>query len=654
MRKNLFALLLLAIALALVGCAQEKPEIQQTPQAGITITDMAGRTITLNETPERVVVLTSYWAETLRLLGASDKVVGVGNYVPKSDYISESIKNKPTVGSVFKGVNWEAVASLNPDLVITDWYGGKYKDKEIIEKAEQLGIPVIALQAKTIEDNAKCIEILGKAFGKEDKAKKIVDFMNSKLNEVKGISEQVPEKKVLVISAPKDISGPITVYAKGSAWGSIPEIVGAHNVAFDKEFDTQWPKLDLEKIIAWWNDADVLIVISFDDSKLEEAVKKIKEDERWREVKAVREGHVYGILAGGKFGHFLDWGPRIVVGVYQFGCAIYPKDYPRWQKVADELLSFYDVSFYRTVIDTEGRDVKVPLKVERAVVLAGQVAELMYCWGNFDKVVGITRWAEKNPVLAKFTNLEEVPVVGSGRDPNVEAIISLKPDIVITYGGEYGYSTPKSVIEQLEKAEIPVVLVELSNLDEVYRTIEIVGEILDKKDKASETIDQMKEVIALVRDEAGKIPEEKRIKAIWLWSKQTKVTGNAGVTNDLIVNAGAINPASELEGKYVDVQLEKIVAWNPDVIIIWSSAKYQPEDLISDPRWQDISAIKNKRVYKQPRLLADTWSIRVAVLQAWMFDKFYPGRMDFNSIANEFFEHLYGITYEEFEKELEG
>jgi len=647
------ALSLIIAGCLIAGCAQEKPKIQ-APQAGVTITDMAGRAVVLNQTPERVVMLTSYWAETLRLLGVDSKVVGVGNYVPYSGYISNYLKDKPKVGSVFKGLNWEAVVSLNPDLIITDWYDGKYKDKEIIEKAEKLGIPVIALQAKTVDDNLKCIEILGKVFGREERAKEVVGFMQSKLSTIKEISNQVPKKNVLVISAPKDISGPISVYAKGSAWGSIPELIGAHNMAFDRKFETQWPKVDLEKILAWWKDADAIIVISFSNQKLEKAVKEIKEDSRWKEIKAVKEGHVYGILAGGKFGHFLDWGPRIIVGVYQFGCAVYPEQYPRWQKVADELLSFYDMSFYRTVVDTEGREVKVPLKVERAVVLAGQVAELMYCWGDFDKVVGITRWAEKNPVLAKFTNLEEIPAVGSGRDPNVEAIISLKPDIVITYGGEYGYSTPKSVIEQLEKAGIPVVLVELSSLDEVYRTIEIVGEILDREDKASETIDQMKEVIALVKDEAGKIPEEERIKTVWLWSKPTKVTGNSGVTNDLIVNAGAINPASELEGKYVDVQLEKIVAWNPDVIIIWSSAKYQPEDLINDPRWQDMSAIKNKRVYKQPRLLADTWSIRVAVLQAWMFDKFYPGRIDFNSTANEFFEHFYGITYEEFEKELEG
>jgi len=85
----------------------------------------------------------------------------------------------------------------------------------------------------------------------------------------------------------------------------------------------------------------VIIVASFDDAGLKNAIDKIKRDGRWKAIKDVQEGNVYGILAGGKFGHYLDWGPRIIVAVYQFGCAIYPNEYPSWQKVADELLKFY-------------------------------------------------------------------------------------------------------------------------------------------------------------------------------------------------------------------------------------------------------------------------------------------------------------------------
>lgn len=343
---------------------QEKTEstlhAQTEAQEKIEITDFAGRTVVLEKPPERVIVLTSYWAEVLHILGLDGKIVGVGNYVPYDPYLPESVRQKPKIGSVFKGLNWESVAGLNPDLIITDWYGGRYGDKEIIEKAQEIGIPVIALTAKSAEDNIKVVELLGKVFGKEERAKELASWMRNKLNKVKNTGSQIPadkRKNVLLISAPKDINGPITVYAKGSAWASIVELVGAHNLAFDMTFNTQWPKLDLEKIIAYWGDkVDVLIVTSFNQEKLEKAIREIKNDPRWGEIKAVKEGRVYGILAGSK--GFLEWGPRIVVGIYQMGGLIYPEYYPQWKPIAKELFEkFYGISYETkvTVMDSTGR-----------------------------------------------------------------------------------------------------------------------------------------------------------------------------------------------------------------------------------------------------------------------------------------------------------
>ncbi len=88
-------LVILIASLLLTGCVQEQVKTETTninakklAETEVTITDMAGRTVTLNKTPERVVVLTSYWVETLRLLNVDDKIVGIGNYVPSSGYIS--------------------------------------------------------------------------------------------------------------------------------------------------------------------------------------------------------------------------------------------------------------------------------------------------------------------------------------------------------------------------------------------------------------------------------------------------------------------------------------------------------------------------------------------------------------------------------------
>ncbi|NJE45896.1 ABC transporter substrate-binding protein [Thermococcus sp. GR7] len=319
------------------------------PKYPITVTDFAGRTVTIEKPPERVIVLSGYWAEILCVLGVQDRIVGIGKYVPYDPYLPDDVKNKTVVGSNFKGLNWETVVGLNPDLIIIDWYGGKYADAETIQKAEELGIPVIALTARTIEDNVEVVKLLGKVFGEEKKAGELARWMEEKLSAVKETAAQIPEserKNALLISAPKDIAGPVTVYATGSAWASMVELIGAHNLAFDMTFDTQWPKLDLEKIIAYWgNDTDVLILTSFSQDRLEDAMNGIKNDSRWQEIKAVREGHVYGILAGSK--GYLDWGPRIIVGLYQMANIIYPDRYQSWESVRDELIEKFYSPFYQ-------------------------------------------------------------------------------------------------------------------------------------------------------------------------------------------------------------------------------------------------------------------------------------------------------------------
>ena len=315
----------------------------------LTVTDFSGRNVTISKPPERVIVLSSYWAEILCILGVQDRIVGIGRYVRYDPYIPPEVKNKTIVGSNFKGLTWETVVGLKPDLIIIDWYGGKYADAETIKKAEELGIPVIALTARTVEDNVRVVRLLGKVFNREKKANELADWMEDKLKAVEETASKIPEgerKNVLLISAPKDTTGPVTVYAKGSAWASMVQLVGAHNLAFDVNFNTQWPKLDIEKIIAYWgNDTDVLIVTSFSQKELENAVRNIKNDPRWRQIKAVREGHVYGILAGSR--GYLDWGPRIIVGLYQMANLIYPGRYQNWTSVRDELMEKFYSSFYK-------------------------------------------------------------------------------------------------------------------------------------------------------------------------------------------------------------------------------------------------------------------------------------------------------------------
>ncbi|WP_048058121.1 ABC transporter substrate-binding protein [Pyrococcus yayanosii] len=649
-------------------------------QYPITITDFAGRKVTIEKPPERVIVLTSYWAEILCILGVQDRIVGIGKYIPYDPYIPDEVKKKPVVGSSFKGLNWETVASLNPDLIIVDWYGGKYKDAETIKKAEELGIPVIALSAKSVEDNIRVVEILGKVFGKEEKAEELASWMRERLDEINKIAGQIPadkKKNVLLISAPKDIGGPITVYARGSAWASIVELVGAHNLAFDKEFDTQWPKLDLEKIIAYWGDkADVIIVVSFSKERLEKAVNGIRNDPRWREIKAVKEGHVYGIQAGSKA--FLDWGPRIIVGVYQMGGLIYPEYYPEWKPIAKELLEkFYGIKYEApvTVMDSMGRKVTFEKVPERVIVLSSYWAEVMHCLGLDDKIVGIDTSTPKNQFLPD--SVRQKPQVGSTWSGiNWETVASLNPDLIIMGRWKGGFTKgEQEVIERSKELGIKVLAFGIpdSNVTgtempyENIRIIRVLGKVFDKEKKAEELASFLEKYYNEALEIASKIPADKKKNVLVIYGSSVVGKYATGAIS-ISYKGSAYAQAVELVGahnvafdynfstQYPKLDLEKLIAYfgdKTDVLIVvdWDP-KRLPEavkKIKSDPAWQEIKAVKEGNVVG---ILVSSWRKDAVALYGPRFitgiyafghaiyPEYYP---DWKPIYEEILKRFYGM-----------
>src|SRR5208337_4485068 len=109
---------------------------------------------------------------------------------------------------------------------------------------------------------------------------------------------------------------------------------------------------------------------------------------------------------------------------------------------------------------------------------------------------------------------------------------------------------------------------------------------------------------------------------------------------------GGLNAASEIGDRNADVPLEKIIRWNPDVIFIWGSAKYKVSDILDNPQWKHINAVKIGRVFKAPEW--STWSPRLAPVALWMAMRTYPELykdINFNDCMEKFFQNVFGISY---------
>lgn len=295
-----------------------------------------------------------------------------------------------------------------------------------------------------------------------------------------------------------------------------------------------------------------------------------------------------------------------------------------------------------TITDKLGRKVTLEVPVKRAVVVISY--ELIPALNLWSQVAGVSRWAEESCGLYKAIVTENPvlkrPLVGTGSDVNVEAVLKLNPDVVITW--TYNPDT----IRFLEEKGIKVIGIYPESLTELYKDMRMHGRIFGKEKTTEKVISDMEKVFSVIRHKTSKIPENKKKKVLWLGGKPTSVACGIGIINDVFKMIGGINTASHIPQRNADVSIEQIIAWNPDVIFIWGNANYSADDILNNPQWRHVKAVREGRVYKAPKW--STWSPRLAPIALWMAMKTYPEYyrdVDMDKVIEGFYRKVFGIPY---------
>ena len=151
-------------------------------EAGISVTDMEGRTITLEKPAEKIVALTAAEVEILYAIGAGDALVGRGEFC---NFPAECM-NVPAISSG-RETNLESVLALNPDLVIM---GSMDQSEEQVEALEKAGAVVAVTDADTLEGVYEAIALVGTLTGHDPEAGALIESMK---NTFAGLSAKVPE-----------------------------------------------------------------------------------------------------------------------------------------------------------------------------------------------------------------------------------------------------------------------------------------------------------------------------------------------------------------------------------------------------------------------------------------------------------------------------
>ena len=227
---------------------------------------------------------------------------------------------------------------------------------------------------------------------------------------------------------------------------------------------------------------------------------------------------------------------------------------------------------------------------------------------------------------------------------NVEEVLKLKPDVVF----QWNYMDEE--IEKMEAAGIKVVALEYGDLEDLETWIRIIGTMFDKEERAEELITYFHESVAEVTDKIATLPEEE-ISNILILSDNLKVTGT-GFSKYWIENSGAFNPAGDLSGEALNVNMEQIYEWNPSIIYIGNFADLQPSDLVENKLdgqdWSVVDAVQNGQVYKIPigGYRWDPPGVETPLMIKWLAKIQHPelfADMDMREEVTEFYKDVYNF-----------
>ncbi len=280
-----------------------------------------------------------------------------------------------------------------------------------------------------------------------------------------------------------------------------------------------------------------------------------------------------------------------------------------------------------TVTDFRGKELVFRQPASRIVCLIESALSGLYMLGAEDRVVGISRNVYTDSVNPYYASLDErirskaLPAPGNWDFINLESVVSLRPDLVILW------SEQTEAIASIEQRGIPVYGVFLRHLEDVYKEITALGRLTGRTDRAADLIRFTKQNLGRIEERVGAIPPDRRPGVYYMWAQGPLETScGESTVEDLITFAGARNVCASLPREHLVVNMERILSWNPDLIVMWYNTRLDPEDLVKQSRWQAVAAVRNGRVHELPDVfLCDLWTLKFPYA-VWMVAKWsHPG-----------------------------
>ena len=242
-----------------------------------------------------------------------------------------------------------------------------------------------------------------------------------------------------------------------------------------------------------------------------------------------------------------------------------------------------------TLVDDAGRPVVLGGPPERILALAPSNTEILYALGAEDRVVAVDQWSDYPPAAKGKPRISPL-------NPSLEQIVRLSPDLILSARGGAEPLLP------LERQGIKVMIFAPRTLDDVYRNVLLIGQIVDAQARAERLVRAMRQRVVGVAVRVRDAPRPKVFIELDGSDPLRPFTAGPGSFIDLLIRlAGGDNVANLARIAWPQFSLEELMRADPDMIILGDALvpinPQTPEMVARRPGWNRLRAVRLGAIY---------------------------------------------------------
>jgi ABC-type Fe3+-hydroxamate transport system substrate-binding protein len=234
------------------------------------------------------------------------------------------------------------------------------------------------------------------------------------------------------------------------------------------------------------------------------------------------------------------------------------------------------------VVDDAGDSVRLTHRPTRIVSLAPASTELLFAIGAGSVVVGRTRWCDYPAAVS------DIPSVGDGIQPNLEAILARRPDLVVLYHSAQNAAAKR----QLDQLGIATVELALDGVDDFARAAHVLGTLTGHATDADTMLAGFNRRLAAATQSPGADPPKV---LILVWDQPPMTIGRGSFLSEIVERAGGRNLFGDLAASAGVISVEAVVDRKPDLVLVTSDNE---PAFARRPEWQTVAAVRLRRFVK--------------------------------------------------------